>query len=96
MSVVESLLMGAEIMLLGMGTVFAFLIVLVFTLKGMSAIAQRLGEAQPAESTQAASAAPNTQDIDSDHDPRLVAVISAAIARYRTSHGEEAGAKLLS
>lgn len=87
MSVAESLWMGTELMLLGMGSVFSFLIVLVFTLKGMSAIAQRFGEDEPAQPSQATPATQVSQGINSNTDARLVAAISAAITRYRANHG---------
>ncbi len=72
------LLQGTELMVLGMGIVFGFLTVLVFTLRGMSYLADRLG--QPEE---AAEAAPLPIDVSDNR--QLVAVISAAISRYRAS-----------
>lgn len=65
-------------MLLGMGIVFGFLTVLVFTLRGMSLLAGRL--ADPA--TEAAEQAAPIQVADNRH---LVAVITAAVSRYRAS-----------
>ncbi len=39
---------GVELMLVGMGTVFAFLLILVFATKALSAVAQRFAEPWPA------------------------------------------------
>ncbi len=72
------LLQGTELMVLGMGIVFGFLTVLVFTLRGMSYLADRLG--QPEEALEAVPA-----PIDVSDNRQLVAVISAAISRYRAS-----------
>ena len=75
--VADLVLQGVELMLLGMGIVFGFLTLLVFTLRGMSLLADRLDttEATP----QPVAAAP----IDVSDDRQLIAVISAAVARYR-------------
>ena len=72
------LLQGFELMLLGMGIVFGFLIVLVFTLRGMSHLAIRLGGSTP-------EAADLPTPIDVADNRHLIAVITAAIARHRTS-----------
>ncbi len=69
-------LQGVELMLLGMGIVFGFLTALVFTLRGMSMLADRLDSTAV---VQAAAAAP----VDVSDNRQLVAVISAAVARYR-------------
>lgn len=73
------LIQGVELMLLGMGIVFGFLTILVFTLRGMSSLADRLQDAQPVPPE-----LPEPIDV-SDNRP-LVAVISAAVARYRATH----------
>ena len=76
MPIKDLLMTGVELMLLGMGIVFGFLILLVFTVKGMSWIAGRfLTQEQPAT----VSAAPQPVAADTT----LIAVISAAVARYR-------------
>jgi oxaloacetate decarboxylase (Na+ extruding) subunit gamma len=69
-------------MLLGMGSVFIFLIALVLALKGMSRLAQILEpeEVLAGSSTQTGIAS------KPDEDEELLAVISAAIARYRSQH----------
>jgi oxaloacetate decarboxylase gamma subunit len=65
-------------MLLGMGIVFGFLSILVFTLRGMSLLAGRLDDSPEPES---AAQFP----IDVADNRQLVAVISAAVAHYRAS-----------
>ena len=70
------LLQGVELMLLGMGIVFGFLGILVFTLRGMSALADRLDDGQVLESA-------TPLPIDVSDNRQLVAVITAAVARYR-------------
>lgn len=72
------LIQGAELMLLGMGIVFGFLGVLVFTLRAMSALAGRLSDEESIEP-----ALPTPLNV-SDH-RRVVAVIAVAVARYRAS-----------
>ena len=72
------LLQGFELMLLGMVIVFGFLTILVFTLRGMSALALRIG----------GSAVDNSDvpvPIDVADKRHLIAVITAAVARYRAS-----------
>lgn len=71
-------LQGVELMLLGMGIVFSFLTLLVFTLRGMSLLADRLEASETAQSETTAAA-----PVDVSDDQQLVAVISAAVARYR-------------
>ena len=72
----ELMVEGLKLMLLGMGSVFIFLLMLVICMKLMSMLAQFL---QPAEVVPAA-IQPYTSTPD---DPNLVAVISAAVAAYR-------------
>lgn len=84
MPVSDLILLGFELMLLGMGIVFTFLIILVFALKLMSRIAAHFEhipdpqQQQPFLTTAAIAEKPaNTA---------LIAVISAAVTRYRSSH----------
>jgi len=71
-------LQGVELMLLGMGIVFGFLTLLVFTLRGMSLLADRLDVGDMAQPGVAAAT-----PVDLSDDRQRVAVISAAVARYR-------------
>ena len=75
--VTDLLIQGSELMLLGMGIVFGFLTVLVFTLRGMSLLAERLDTTPPGKAT--------PEPISVTDNRQLIAVISAAVARYRAS-----------
>lgn len=74
----DLLIQGTELMLLGMGIVFGFLAVLVFMLRGMSLLADRLHKPEPV-----AAELPAPIEV-SDH-RQIVAVIAAAVSRYRAS-----------
>lgn len=76
MPVTDLLVDGVELMLLGMGSVFVFLTTLVLVLKGMSRLAQALA---PQEVVAGVAS-------KLDEDDEFLAVISAAIARYRSQH----------
>ena len=76
-------LQGVELMLLGMGIVFGFLTLLVFTLRGMSLLADRF---DASDIGQTVAAAPASSDLSDDR--QLVAVISAAVARYRADRAK--------
>jgi oxaloacetate decarboxylase gamma subunit len=75
-----ALMVGLELMILGMGMVFVFLTVLIMALRVMSAIAARFPDPAPECSAPAASGA-----ITPTSNVKLVAVIGAAIARYRSA-----------
>lgn len=81
MPVSEALTMGLELMLMGMGVVFLLLGLLVFTVQGVSRLVRLLegAPARPASSAVLATTPPPGQD-------ELVAVISAAVQRYRSRH----------
>jgi len=72
------LIRGVELMLLGMGIVFGFLTILVFTLRGMSLLADRLDNTPAPELG-------GTTPLDISDNRQLIAVIAAAVARYRAS-----------
>lgn len=74
----DLVIQGVELMLLGMGIVFGFLTLLVFTLRAMSAFAGRFGGPEPVE-------APVPPPIAVSDHRRLIAAISAAVSRYRAS-----------
>ncbi|MCB1773650.1 MAG: OadG family protein [Gammaproteobacteria bacterium] len=76
----DLLIQGAELMLLGMGIVFGFLTVLVFTLRGMSLLADRLHQPE-----QVHPELPPPIDV-SDH-RQVIAAIAVAVSRYRATHG---------
>ncbi len=84
MPIAELLLAGVQLLGLGMGIVFGFLLVLVFVLHGMSRLARALDSAYPTKvgATRAAGTSPPAPAADTE----LIAVISAAVARYRTRH----------
>lgn len=77
----DLLMNGFELMLLGMGIVFAFLMILVVALNVMSRIAFYFDttEEEPA-------ATPTTQTMGKPENTALIAVISAAVSRYRSAH----------
>ena len=75
MAISELLMQGLSLMLLGMGVVFTFLILLVFSLIGMSRLARLLeGETVPAN-------IPINNETGDDEN--LPVVIAAAVTRYR-------------
>ena len=77
----ELMLDGVNLMLLGMGTVFVFLGVLVAAMYAMSALAARLSVEPRVTPPQTVAPAPPKSG-----DEEVVAVISAAISRYRSRH----------
>ena len=72
---------GLNLMLLGMGIVFSFLIMLVFALKGMSWLAQHIAP-EPIPATVPTKITPN---LEPESDDVLLAVVAAAVARFRQS-----------
>ena len=83
MPFVDLMLVGLKLMLMGMGIVFGFLIVLVFTLRGMSKLANWLVPEVEAPAVAGMSA---PQPVSLAQDEELVAVISAAVTRFRGNH----------
>jgi oxaloacetate decarboxylase gamma subunit len=69
-----------RLMLIGMGIVFAFLMLLVVCLRTMSWLAARLAPADLVETAPAGVAVAGEPQDD------LIAVIAAAVARYRRRH----------
>lgn len=74
----DLLIEGVELMLLGMGSVFTFLIILVFVTSIMSRLIDRYVPV-PAPVTKPARKAPATDSVD----PELLAVIGAAVKQHR-------------
>lgn len=82
---VEQLMNGVTLMLLGMGTVLLFLVVLIFVTKGVSAFVKKIEankpQVAPATATRVSSqnaATPNTSA-----DAEIAAAIVAAVAKSR-------------
>lgn len=75
------LMSGLELMVLGMGMVFLFLVVLIVCMQGMSLLAARLSPEAPATSH----STPRVVSGGDASDPRLIAVLSAAVSRYRST-----------
>ena len=71
---------GVELMLYGMGTVFTFLVLLIIATSLMSFLLQRFVKPGP---TAVAPAQANNNKTSGD-DEQLIAVISAAIHKYRS------------
>jgi oxaloacetate decarboxylase gamma subunit len=84
MPITDLLLSGLELMLVGMGIVFGFLLLLVLFMLGMSRFSLLMGEKQPLALSQAQTPEPETEHHGLRGD--LVAVIAAAVTRYRTTH----------
>ena len=72
---------GVELMLYGMGTVFVFLAVLIVAMTIMSSLMQRYVKPVPAAVPPSAQRKTAT-----NNDEQLIAVISAAIHKYRSRH----------
>ncbi len=80
----DLMFVGLKLMLLGMGIVFSFLVLLVFALKGMSKLAAWLA---PETGAPAIAGAGRVQAVSAAHDDEeLIAVISAAVTLFRTTH----------
>ena len=80
----DLIIKGFELMLLGMGIVFTFLLILVVALNVMSRIAFHFDTTD--ESTAATAVQPQTTG--KPENTALIAVISAAISRYRSANSQ--------
>jgi oxaloacetate decarboxylase gamma subunit len=78
------MLEGLTLMVFGMGFVFTFLTLLVFATKTMSAIVLRLEPVEDLVITPPLNMASPSQNVAND--PQLMAVLSAAVHRYRQDH----------
>jgi len=82
MHVSDLLVEGVNLMLLGMGSVFLFLTVLVFAMSGVSRL---LAPFVTDNTYQNPQSQPVSTPTDKEHE-ETIAVISAAISRYRNNH----------
>lgn len=79
MQVSELLMEGVNLMFLGMGSVFLFLSILVLALSGVSRLSGRFAMDDERDSSRPPAATPRA----AAESEEIVAVISAAINRYR-------------
>ena len=84
MAVSGLLMEGVWLMLLGMGIVFTFLVVLVFALYGMSRLAAIIERRRGVEPLPEVGGVPSRPVVPVAGD-ELIAVIAAAVARYRST-----------
>ncbi len=82
MPISDLLTSGIQLMITGMGIVFAFLVLLVFALGLMSRLSFMLDNED--EMPQNDSSASNV--LGKPENTALIAVISAAVSRYRSTH----------
>ena len=82
MPVSDLLVNGVELMLLGMGIVFVFLLILVLALNVMSRISFYFDN--PEDDL----AVKSQQTLRKPDNTALIAVISAAVSRYRAAHNQ--------
>ena len=82
MPVTDLMIEGVSLMLLGMGTVFTFLVILVAAMTVMSRLASKLST----ETQSSLPASAPAQTAGTGDDGELIAVISAAISRFRSAH----------
>lgn len=71
-----------DLMIVGMGFVFSFLVILVFVTMAMSRVAIRLTPPEPATPAKK----PKSGGANPAADSQLTAVISAAIEKHRSRH----------
>lgn len=81
----QLLLEGVELMFFGMGLVFLFLILLIYCIKGMSFVLERLApeESNVATAVPAAAQRASTQAVD----PDTLYAIQTAIKQHRARRG---------
>ena len=71
---------GLELTIYGMGTVFVFLVMLIFATRGMSRLAIRFGGSEISAAPMTAETARAVNSLESNE---LIAVITAAIQQHR-------------
>lgn len=74
---------GIELMIYGMGTVFVFLAVLIVVTTTMSKIVQRFFPDAPEP---VLTTTPRSAPVAAENDEQLLAVITAAVHKYRSRH----------
>ena len=74
---------GLELTIYGMGTVFVFLVMLIFATRGMSRLAIRFGDS---ETSEASITAETVRTTNSHESSELIAVITAAIQQHRVGN----------
>lgn len=82
MPVSDLLVAGLKLMGMGMGIVFSFLVLLVYTMKVMSHFSAKFYVEEPQLATKN-TARPHLPPVHAKSDEPLIAVISAAISRFR-------------
>lgn len=80
----DLMLEGLTLMVFGMGFVFSFLTLLVFATKTMSATVLRFAPVEELHSKPPMVLVSPSQQVAND--PQLMAVLSAAVHRYRQDH----------
>jgi oxaloacetate decarboxylase (Na+ extruding) subunit gamma len=83
MTFAEQFYLAFEFMLLGMGVVFSFLTILIFIVKWMGSIIQKIAPLNPAATVQQYQGSSNQLMA---HDNTITAVIGAAIHQYQIQH----------
>ena len=83
MPTIDLIISGINLMLIGMGVVFSFLILLVFSMLWMSRLVMLTDREQATQASR-----PITPVVQASDGAKveLVAVITAAISRYRATH----------
>lgn len=76
---------GVELMMLGMGIVFSFLVLLVFVTTVMSTLVNRFFPESPEPSPSASQPSPGSAPAG-DVSPRTLAIIQDAIRQHRARH----------
>jgi oxaloacetate decarboxylase gamma subunit len=77
----DLLVQGVELMLLGMGTVFLFLTLLVLVMSAILRLLERILERVPAADSKVIPRAEQPEV-----GPELIAILTAAVRRYRSQH----------
>jgi len=80
----DLMLEGLTLMVFGMGFVFTFLTLLVFSTKAMSATVLRFAPVEEVMVKPSVAMISPSQQVAND--PQLMAVLSAAVHRYRQDH----------